>query len=102
MQKTISPEDELKVMAGIVEAMTVAESAGVLLNGGPALYTAGRYSIEWDSITARWTLVSETDDAIDVCSFNQRREECREGDLCEQCTQNLERLEEEEVRAGRY
>jgi len=44
------------------------------------------YSVEWDSHADRWTLVSETDDAPDLCSFNQAvPTECSETDLCEQC-----------------
>lgn len=44
------------------------------------------YSVVWDSFTDRWTLVSETDDAPYLCSFNQTADECGETGLCEQCT----------------
>lgn len=54
---------------------------------GTELDLHGHYSIEWDSEADRWTLVSETDDAPDLCSFNQTRDECSETDLCEQCYQ---------------
>jgi len=44
------------------------------------------YSIQWDSNADRWTLVAETDDAPDLCSFNQLLpDECSETDPCEQC-----------------
>jgi hypothetical protein len=70
-KKSITPEQELKVMITVVEAMTAAEAAGIRLTTGPRAYdTEGRYTIEWDSKTDRWTLVAETDDAIEVCSFN--------------------------------
>ena len=48
------------------------------------------YSVEWDGFAARWTLVSETDTAPDLCSFNQTADECSEIDLCEQCQQTKE------------
>ncbi|AWY07564.1 hypothetical protein SEA_LAZERLEMON_81 [Streptomyces phage LazerLemon] len=53
------------------------------------------YSIQWDSEAARWTLVSETDEAPDLCSFNQTRDECSETDPCEQCYQVQVELAEE-------
>ncbi|UTN93087.1 hypothetical protein SEA_MARKY_84 [Streptomyces phage Marky] len=53
------------------------------------------YSVQWDSEAARWTLVSETDDAPNLCSFNQTVDECSETDLCEQCHQVREQLAEE-------
>ncbi len=53
------------------------------------------YSVEWDSMAARWTLVSETDDAPALCSFNQTAAECSETDLCEQCWQIAQANEDE-------
>ncbi|AXH49470.1 hypothetical protein SEA_CROSBY_82 [Streptomyces phage Crosby] len=66
--------------------------SGVVFHGaasqkGTDLDLGGHYSIQYDSEADRWTLVSETDDAPDLCSFNQTREECSETDLCEQCYQ---------------
>lgn len=59
------------------------------------------YSVEWDSQANRWTLLSETDDAPDLCSFNQTKEECSETDLCEQCWQVQQALAEEQDNAVR-
>jgi len=95
MRKTITPEAELRVMAAIVEAMSVAEAAGISFSGGPEVYSAGRYSIEWDSIPARWTLVAETDDAINVCSFNNPAPECTGFDPCDRCVSAAEEREGE-------
>ncbi|AYD86826.1 hypothetical protein SEA_MICRODON_79 [Streptomyces phage Microdon] len=53
------------------------------------------YSIQWDSDADRWTLVSETDDAPNLCSFNQTEDECSELDYCEQCLAVKERLAED-------
>lgn len=53
------------------------------------------YSVQWDSEAARWTLVSETDDAPNLCSFNQTADECSEIDLCEQCRDVQQMLAEE-------
>lgn len=53
------------------------------------------YSVEWDSASDRWTLISETDDAPDLCSFNQTSDECSETDMCEQCRQVAEMLTED-------
>lgn len=54
------------------------------------------YSVQWDSMANRWTLVSETDTAPDLCSFNQTKDECSETDLCEQCWQVQQELAEEQ------
>jgi hypothetical protein len=49
-----------------------------------------QYSVTWDSFANRWTLVSETDEAPVLCSFNQTTDECSETNLCEQCRQTAE------------
>lgn len=54
----------------------------------------GHYSIQYDSEADRWTLIPETDNAPDLCSFNQTKDECREVDLCEQCQEVAEMLED--------
>lgn len=59
----------------------------------------GHYDVQYDSEADRWTLVSETDDAPDLCSFNQTADECSETDLCEQCYAVKVRLAEEMDRA---
>jgi hypothetical protein len=56
----------------------------------------GHYTVEYDSQADRWTLVSETDDAPDLCSHNQLMpSECSETDPCEQCYEVQVRLAEE-------
>lgn len=100
MHSKATPEIELLAMIVVVEAFNTAEAAGVSMdrdgsqssNHVDALrheFAVGRYSIEWESTSERWTLVSETDDAIDVCRFNQRKAECLEIDPCEQCNQTI-------------
>lgn len=72
-KRSLTPQTELNVMVGVVDAMNRAEIAGISLTGGPLQYESnGRYTIEWDSLEARWTLVAETDDAIVVDSFNRK------------------------------
>lgn len=93
-------------MIAVVDAFNAAEAAGVSMSretgGSDAMasllrheFETARYSIEWDSEAERWTLVGETDDVIDVCSFNQTRDECREIDPCEQCMQVQDLLADE-------
>lgn len=53
---------------------------------GICLDFGGAYSIEWDSIAERWTLVSETDDAPELCPFNKQQSECGEGRPCRDCS----------------
>lgn len=53
------------------------------------------YSVEWDGASDRWTLLSETDNAPDLCPFNQVTAECSETDLCEQCWQVAQTLADE-------
>jgi hypothetical protein len=102
MRNQATPEIELLAMIVVVEAFNTAEAAGVSMNretpaghvgGAPGglrhEFETGRYTIEWESTSERWTLVSETDDAIDVCRFNQRKAECSGIDPCEQCNQTI-------------
>jgi hypothetical protein len=62
---------------------------------GLSLDFQGHYSVQYDSNADRWTLVSETDDAPNLCSFNQTEDECSETDLCEQCYEVAQRMEDE-------
>jgi hypothetical protein len=65
---------------------------GTFADGIPGFHP---YSLQWDSNADRWTLVSETDDAPDLCSFNQQMpEECSETDPCEQCYELQVRMAE--------
>ncbi len=68
-------------LSGVVFHATGKDSFGTELDMG------AHYSIQYDSEADRWALVSETDDAPDLCSFNQTRDECSETDPCEQCYQ---------------
>lgn len=53
------------------------------------------YSVQWDSMADRWTLISETNEAPNLCSFNQTSDECSEIDLCEQCWDVQQRTAEQ-------
>ncbi|AWY07481.1 hypothetical protein SEA_UNTPL_81 [Streptomyces phage UNTPL] len=108
----IDPTPYIKLVDALneVEAL-VKESAkesngelslsGIVFHGkgsqhGTDLDMGAHYSIQYDSEADRWTLISETDDAPDLCSHNQVvGEECRETDPCEQCYQVQVRLAEE-------
>ncbi|UTN91911.1 hypothetical protein SEA_STUFF_80 [Streptomyces phage Stuff] len=114
-QQMIDPTPYIKLVDALneVEAL-VKESAktadgrmslsGIVFHGsgssfGTDLDMGAHYSIQYDSEAERWTLVSETDDAPDLCSFNQRvGEECRETDPCEQCWDMQARLADEQDR----
>jgi hypothetical protein len=75
-------------LSGIVFHSTGKGSFGTELDMG------AHYSIQYDSEADRWALVSETDDAPNLCSFNQTEDECSEIDPCEQCHQAREALED--------
>lgn len=110
--KMIDPTPYIKLVDALneVEAVVKAaakESNGALSLSGIVFHTGSKntmgtdldmgahYSIQYDSEADRWTLVSETDDAPDLCSFNQTRDECSETDPCEQCYQVQVELAEE-------
>jgi len=68
-------------------------------NFGTELDMGAHYSIQYDSEADRWTLISETDDAPNLCSFNQAiPSECSEIDPCEQCWQVQQELADEQDR----
>lgn len=80
-------------LSGVVFHATGKQSFGTELDMG------AHYSIQYDSEADRWTLISETDDAPHLCSFNQAvPTECSEIDLCEQCWDVQQRLAEEQDR----
>jgi hypothetical protein len=61
----------------------------------------GHYTVEYDSEADRWALVSETDEAPELCSFNQPvPSECSETDPCEQCWDMQARLADEQDRVN--
>jgi len=87
-------------LSGVVFHATGKDSFGTELDMG------AHYSIQYDSEADRWALVAETDDAPDLCSFNQAvPTECSETDPCEQCHGVQERLAEDSdaelIRRGR-
>lgn len=101
-KQMIDPKPYIKLVDALNEVEAVVKAAarkgngelslsGIVFHGpgsarGTDLDLGAHYSISYDSEADRWTLVSETDDAPDLCSFNQRLgTECSETDLCEQC-----------------
>lgn len=109
MTKMIDPTPYIKLVDALNEVDALVKSTGlhhvgvVFHGGGPSHFGTeldmdAHYSIQYDSEADRWTLVSETDDAPDLCSFNQTRDECSETDPCEQCYDVQVRLAEEQDR----
>lgn len=102
MQKMINPAQYI----AFIETLNVLEEKAKKIRRYGLPTDIGRvlsedfqdYSVQWDGTAARWTLVSETDAAPDLCSFNQTRDECSETDLCEQCYQVQAELAEEQDR----
>jgi hypothetical protein len=112
MKKTmIDPKPYIKLVDALNEIEAVVKAAarkgngelslsGIVFHGpgsarGTELDLGGHYSVQYDSEADRWTLVAETDDAPDLCSFNQTRDECSGLDRCEQCQEVAERLADE-------
>lgn len=112
MKKTmIDPKPYIKLVDALNEVEAVVKAAaragngelslsGIVFHGkgserGTDLDLGGHYSIQYDSEADRWALVAETDDAPDLCSFNQDRDECSGLDRCEQCQEVAERLAEQ-------
>lgn len=98
--------DALNEVEAVVKAAAAKDNGHLSLSGivfhatgknsfGTELDMGAHYSIQYDSEAERWALVSETDDAPDLCSFNQTRDECSETDPCEQCWDVQSRLAEE-------
>jgi hypothetical protein len=112
MAKTmIDPTPYIKLVDALNEVEAVVKAAakhsdgrlslsGIVFHGtgtnhGTDLDMGAHYSVQYDGEADRWTLVAETDDAPDLCSFNQPYAECHETDLCEQCWDVQQRLAEE-------
>lgn len=107
----IDPTPYIKLVGALNEVEAVVKAAaakdnghlslsGIVFHGaasqrGTELDLGAHYSIQYDSEADRWALVSETDDAPDLCSFNQTRDECSETDPCEQCWDVQSRLADE-------
>jgi hypothetical protein len=89
--------NELEAAAKKVRRYGLPMAAGEVLSEG-----FEHYSVQWDSMTARWTLAAETDDAPDLCSFNQTHDECSETDLCERCWQVRQEMAEADDAEAAY
>lgn len=115
--KMIDPTPYIKLVDALNEVEAVVKAAakdsngelslsGIVFHGsqssfGTDLDLGAHYSISYDSEADRWTLISETDDAPDLCSFNQViGQECKETDPCEQCYQVQVELAEEQDRVN--
>lgn len=110
-KQMIDPTPYIKLVDALNEVEAVVKAAarkgngelslsGIVFHGpgsarGTDLDLGAHYSIQYDSEADRWTLVSETDDAPDLCSFNQTRDECDGLDRCEQCQEVAENLADE-------
>ena len=110
-KKMIDPAPYIKLVDALNEIETVVKAAarsgngelslsGIVFHGkgsarGTDLDMGAHYSVQYDSEADRWTLIAETDDAPNLCSFNQTRDECSETDLCEQCWQVQQELAKE-------
>lgn len=63
----------------------------------------GAYTLTWDGAAARWTLVSETDDAPDLCPFNRvMDDDCSVLEPCDDCTRVQVALEDTGARVNAY
>lgn len=101
--KMIDPKPYIKFVEALNELEAVVKTAaresngrlsrsGLVFHGqasarGTDLDLGAHYSIQYDGEAERWALISETDDAPNLCSFNQTEDECSEIDPCEQCWQ---------------
>lgn len=104
-RKMIDPKPYIALVDALNEVDALVKSSGLhrmgvvfqgqASNFGTELDLNGHYSVQYDSEADRWTLVSETDDAPDLCSFNQDTDECRGLDRCEQCQEVAEKLAEQ-------
>lgn len=104
----IDPAPYIRLVDALNEIETVVKEAaqesngelslsGIIFHGrgsnmGTELDLGAHYSVQYDSETDRWTLISETDDAPNLCSFNQTEDECRGLDRCEQCQEAAQAL----------
>lgn len=102
-QKMINPGQYIafvEMLNELEQASKKIKRFGLPTTVGPEISKAfEHYSVQWDSVAARWALISETDDAPNLCSFNQTEDECSETDLCEQCWRVQQELAEEQGRA---
>ncbi|AWY07320.1 hypothetical protein SEA_ARACELI_81 [Streptomyces phage Araceli] len=110
-KQMIDPAPYIKLVDALNEIEAVVKAAarkgngelslsGIVFHGGATvrgtdLDLGAHYSVQFDSEANRWALVAETDDAPNLCSFNQTEDECKGLDRCEQCQEVAEALADE-------